>query len=296
MLEYSDDALAARPQFFAPYNDITIVVEDTAGEGLYTQIIKRLLGDRLAIHSVLGVGGKTQVLQRFEDSGTVSSRMEFYIVDGDFDELIGHTCPSNRFFYRLGRYDIESFLVEELAICIVAEEERPGKNLEQHRNELQIDTWELETALLWSRLVGCVALLREIGDGELKMDLSVESYRSGDDVVPDKSKIEAAITRVAQSQSVLDQETFERHLETISARMSESHSERLRWVSGKNVLIPLAIRLLRRHTGRNFRTESLCFRLAKHCDFRELKELRERILSVIGVEVAEVGKHSSHSA
>ena len=295
MLQYSDDALAVRPQFFAPYNDITIVVEDTAGEGLYTQIIKRLLGDRVAIHSVLGVGGKTQVLRRFENNESASSRVEFYIVDGDFDELIGRRGPSDRSFYRLSRYDIESFLVEELAICIVAEEEQPSKNLEEHRNELQIDTWELETVLLWSRLVSCVVLLQGIGDGELKLDLGVESYRSRDDVVPDQSKIESAIARAVQSQSVLSQETCERHLEAIAARLGESHSERLRWVSGKDVLIPLAIRLLRRHTGRNFRTESLSFRLAKHCEFRELEELRQRILSVTGVEVAEVDKHSSHS-
>ena len=296
MLEYSAAALAVRPQFFAPYNDITIVVEDTAGENLYTQIIKRLIGDKLAIYSVLGVGGKTQVLQRFESNGTTSSQMEFYIVDGDFDELIGRTCPSSRYFYRLSRYDIESFLIEEIAICIVAEEERPRKNLEQHRDALQIYNWESETVLLWSRLVSCMLLLQRIGDGELKMDLGVETYRSGDDVVPDKSKIESAIARVFQSQSMLDRETFERDLETMASSLGETHSERLRWVSGKDVLIPLATRLLRRHTGRNFRTESLCFRLAKHCEFLELQELRQRILSVIDVEVAKVDENSPDSS
>ena len=287
MLQYSDDALAVRPQFFAPYNDITIVVEDTAGENLYTQIINRLIGDRVTIYSVLGMGGKTQVLQRFESNGTASSRMEFYIVDGDFDELMGRTCPSSRYFYRLNRYDIESFLVEELAICIVAEEEHPSKNLEQHRNALQIHHWELETVLLWSRLVSCVILIQQIGDGELKMDLGVESYRSGDDVVPDESKIESAIARVSQSQSVLDRETFEGDLETMASSLGETHSERLRWVSGKDVLIPLATRLLRQHTGRNFRKESLCFRLAKHCQFQGLQELRQRLLSVFDVEATE---------
>ena len=67
MLRYSNAALAVRPRFFAPYNEITIIVEDAAGENLYTQIMKRLLGDVVSVGRVLGLGGKTQVVSRYED-------------------------------------------------------------------------------------------------------------------------------------------------------------------------------------------------------------------------------------
>ena len=297
MLKYSNNALAVRPRFFAPYNDITIVVEDETGEALYTQIMKRLLGDSLSIHNVLGMGGKSQVVQRFESRKSFDEApTEFYIVDGDFDELIGHTCPSNRYFYRLNRYDIESFLVEEMSICIVAQEERPSKHLEQYKRELKVRPWQQEIVQVWWRLAACAALLQKMGDRKTKLDLSVERYRSGDDIVPDESKIKSAIKRVSQSQSIINQETFMHKLGEIADQMGASHSERQQWVSGKNVLIPLAMRLLRRHTRSNIRRDSLCFRLAKHCEFRELNELRERILSIIPVDVAKAGMHPSQAA
>ena len=84
MLRYSDEGLAARPAFFAPYNDITIIVEDTGKENFYTQVLKSLLGSKLRIYQVLGVGGKDQVIQRLEKHISDSLPREFYLV-GDFD-------------------------------------------------------------------------------------------------------------------------------------------------------------------------------------------------------------------
>ena len=67
MLSYSDEGLAARPTFFAHYNDIIIIVEDEGKENFYTEVIKRLLGDNPKITKVLGIGGKRQVFKRFEE-------------------------------------------------------------------------------------------------------------------------------------------------------------------------------------------------------------------------------------
>ena len=58
MLRYSDQGLSARPIFFSPYNDITIIVEDVGKEHFYTEVFKRLLQEDLRIAQVLGVGGK----------------------------------------------------------------------------------------------------------------------------------------------------------------------------------------------------------------------------------------------
>ena len=66
MIRYSDKGLAARPAFFASYNDITIIVEDFGKENFYTQVLKRLLHNDLRIHKVIGVGGKQQVIKRFK--------------------------------------------------------------------------------------------------------------------------------------------------------------------------------------------------------------------------------------
>ena len=294
MLRYSSGALAVRPRFFAAYNDITIIVEDTEGENLYTQIMKRILGDAVIVGRVLGMGGKAQVIQRYESRRSIPAPpSEFYLVDGDFDELIGRACPSDQSFYKLNRYDIESFLLEETAICVLAEEERPSKNAEQHREELQFRAWELQVVDIWHRMAACAAVLQDIEEPHSRL-CSTERYVSGYYSVPEASRVESAIDSIARNQSVMNPEQFRILLAEMDARIGPSHDDRVRWISGKKVWIPLAIRLLRRHTGKSFRKESLCFRLAKNCEFRELDELREQILSIVGG--AGAGTHSSQAA
>jgi len=140
MLRYSNQALWARRKFFAPYNDLTIVVEDTSKENFYTNLFARLLQGELRIGRVIGVGGKSQVFERFYTQRP-GQRPEFFLVDGDFDEILRRPYPSESNFYRLPMYDIESFLIDETAICLIAEEQAPDVAAEMHRDDLQISEW-----------------------------------------------------------------------------------------------------------------------------------------------------------
>ena len=69
-------------------------------------------------------------------------------------------------------------------------------------------------------------------------------------------------------------------MEDMIQRIGIAYPEQIRWISGKHILIPLVIRSLRLKTKRNLRKESLCFRLAKFCEFPGLIELRDRTIAV----------------
>ena len=282
MLSYSNEGLAARPAFFAHNNDIIIVVEDEGKENFYTELIKGLLGDNLKITKVLGIGGEQQVLERFEGRG-VGERWwnEFYLVDGDFDDLISKESPDSIYFYRLRRYDIENYLVEEAAVCTVVEEESPHSTATQYRDLLHFDSWMTDVVEMVLRLVACAAVLQELGETGVGISQSIERYVSGNSTLPDIPTIESHIEQVKASQSVVRPCEFDRLLEQMTNRMGNSYLERIRWVSGKDILIPLLTRLLRRHMRRDLKKESLCFRLAKNCEFLELVDLRDRILAVV---------------
>ena len=282
MLSYSDEGLAARPTFFAHYNDIIIIVEDEGKENFYTEVIKRLLGDNPKITKVLGIGGKRQVFKRFEERNASSNRwQEFYIVDGDFDDLLGRESPDSLWFYRLRRYDIESYLVEDAAVCTVAEEESPHFSATKYRELLSLKSWLEEVINLVVRLVACAALLQELEETQFGISQSIERYVMGDSVLPDAVCIDSHIDQVKASQSVVQSQEFDLLLGHMTKRMGESSFEHGRWVSGKDILIPLLIRLLRQNIGSSLRKESLCFRLARNCEFTELAELRERILAAV---------------
>ena len=281
MLRYSDDGLAARPAFYAAYNDITIIVEDEGKENFYTEVLKRLFDGGLRITRVLGVGGKRQVLRRFEERGpSPQGRREFYIVEVAVDELLGLAHPDSDYFYRLRQYDIESFLVEETAICRIAQEERPRTSESEYRDLLQVDSWIVEVANASLRLAACAALVQESNETQSGVSQSIEQYVDHDSTLPDESKIGSHIGLVRASQSVVEHQEFDRLIEQMIARMGTSNHERMRWVSGKYIIIPLVIRLLRAQVRRSLGKESLCFRLARNCEFQGLAELRSRILAV----------------
>ena len=280
MLRYSDQGLSARPIFFSPYNDITIIVEDAGKEHFYTEVFKRLFQEDLKIAQVLGVGGENQVLARMsKSSDNFTGSPEFYVVDGDFDELINEPVSNSRFFYRLRRYDIESYLVEETAICTVAQEQSPSLSMANFKSSLQINEWVNEVVEASVDIAACAALLQELDDRETRFSQSIEQHIGSDLTLPDASTIKGDIGRVASEQTSVEPEEFYKLLESMIKRIGMSHSERLRWISGKHILIPLIVRLLRSKTKSNLRKESLCFRLAKCCEFPGLIELRDFILA-----------------
>lgn len=281
MLRYSDEGLAARPAFFAPYHDVIIIVEDEGKENFYTELINRLLRGKLSNTQVLGVGGKRQVLERFEGrEGNPHVWREFYLVDGDFDDLLGRQSPNSHIFYRLRRYDIESYLVEEAAVCTVAEEERPSSTAIEYRGLLQVDPWMTEVIDISIRLAACTALLQELGEPQVGISQSIERYVNENAILPDRASIESNIEQIRTSQSVVEPQEFDKLFDQMIDRMGKSSLERIRWVSGKDILIPLLIRLLRQHTRSSLKKESLCFRLARNCEFPELTALRDRILAM----------------
>ena len=281
MLRYSDRGLSTRPIFFGPYNDITIIVEDADKEYFYTEVFRRLFQEDLTITRVLGVGGKNSVLARMAVRGEGSlSTPEFYVVDGDFDELISKPYSDSPLLYRLRRYDIESYLVEETAICTVAQEQAPNSSIAEFKGLLKLEQWVAEVVEASVTLAACAALLQELNDRETRFSQSIEQYMRDDPILPDASTIRYYIGRAASEQSAVDAEEFYNLLEAMIQRIGISYPEQIRWISGKHILIPLVIRLLKLKTKSSLRKESFCFRLAKLCEFPGLIELRERILAV----------------
>ena len=278
MFGYSKRGLSTRAAFYAAYNDVTIIVEDTTLENSYTRLFRRLLQDELVITRVLGVGGKEQVLHRFQERKANQSNREFYLLDGDFDALIGRSVPCHAHLYRLSRYDIESFLVDFEAIALVAEEQNPRHDAQSYLKKLDITAWQEDLLNSVPRLIACLVLLHSVGVGSVKGGSNIERFVSGNKSLPDIAKIEDFIRRNRDEQNHFDDDDFDRRLEAILRRMGESCTCLLRWVSGKEIVFPLLIRMLRRHTGHNISLDSLRFRLIGYCRLDALSELRERIL------------------
>ena len=280
MLRYSNPALWVRRLFFAPYNDVTIIVEDMGKENFYVNLFQNLLGDTVKIKQVNGVGGKTEVIRHFNNRSSIPKQPEFFLVDGDFDELLGIPCPRDAHFYRLMRYDIEAFLIDDDALCAIAQAESPRTSAAEYAGLLQVQQWVSQVVAISIRLSAAAALWQELNIRRPRFQHSIDRHIKPSTAIPDPDSIQHYIDEMKSQQSVISIEEFDQRLEAMVSRMGTTEDGHRKWVSGKYILIPAAMRLLNMYGSRRFDKESFCFRLGIICDLTDLADLRERMLAI----------------
>ena len=117
-LYYSLSSLYPRAIMLESSTKINVYVEDANKEYEYETILKRLLGEYYQyIGQIVGLGGKQLVKKFYRENGTTTKdRLNFYIVDGDFDRYIDkeNMIIDDCFIY-LKSYNIENYFIDEKA-------------------------------------------------------------------------------------------------------------------------------------------------------------------------------------
>src|SRR5688572_10690170 len=120
----SSAGLAARDIFYEQFNTVHFYVEDEHEENLYLEILTRLF-PTVRITQIFPLRGKQNVLAHAQDPvNAPRAGKSVYILDKDFDDLLGHIVKQENIFY-LDRYSIENFLCEEDAVVQIALEAQP---------------------------------------------------------------------------------------------------------------------------------------------------------------------------
>lgn len=97
-------------------NDVDIFVEDTSSPNMWLKIIRRYLPKTTKIKSVSPLGGKKEVLKACRADQAERTRRRLYIIDADMDLLTGSRKPGLKHLYRLQRYCIENYLIDQTAL------------------------------------------------------------------------------------------------------------------------------------------------------------------------------------
>ncbi|PKP20998.1 MAG: hypothetical protein CVU05_07820 [Bacteroidetes bacterium HGW-Bacteroidetes-21] len=108
----TDSFLSGQDIFYGQFNDIEFYVEDTEQEHFYYNIFKTLFPE-LKFGKIFPLNGKTNV----KDAARINAgnKKKVYIVDLDFDHIIGTVENLNNLFY-LKKYSIENYLFSKEAI------------------------------------------------------------------------------------------------------------------------------------------------------------------------------------
>lgn len=116
MIKYSDRATLARGRLKQAYNDIEVYVEDTKNHNMWYFLIKSMLPEEVRFSSVNALGGRKSVIDACKNDQINDGRKKIYIIDSDFDILLGKKKEKLRHLYRLRAYCVENILLNDKAI------------------------------------------------------------------------------------------------------------------------------------------------------------------------------------
>lgn len=170
--EYSADGMSALDIFYSEFNDINFFVEDAEQENLYEVIVRKILPD-LKIYRIFPQGGKPAVKIHSENNSAANN---VYLLDKDFDDVLGKTSSTDPRVLYLDRFCIENYLLDESAIIEFVIECKPKfkRNLVQTR--LDLDNYLKELLSNLKPLFECYFLIQKNSLEIVNCDLAPEHF------------------------------------------------------------------------------------------------------------------------
>jgi hypothetical protein len=160
--ELTDSYLAGQDVLYQQFNEIEFYVEDIEQEHFYYNILKRLFVD-IQFCKIFPLNGKNNV----KDAAklTIGNKKKIYIVDLDFDEILGIKEQIPNLFY-LERYSIENYLFDKQAICELIREK--NSKIKNHQIDAIFDynNLLLKCKDLLSELSCCFILIQKFSLGK----------------------------------------------------------------------------------------------------------------------------------
>lgn len=276
---YSEAAKAAIPLLTQRAYKAFLFFEDENSENFYEEITKKITDDHRNIR-VICLKGKGSIIEHcLDEVNSKTKNKTIYILDKDFDDLTGTQITDDSVFY-LDRYSIENFLFELNAIKRIALEEDPKpKNptdvaaiTENHLQNQCSLFFKLSSLFLINEIYSLG--IKSCSEPVQRFTLNDRPWILCSEKINDyKEDISAALILNGIA-------TCENTLTTILSQ-SEEKIHNYCHVPGKQVLDSLRFFLNHTLNIRIPSRESFAFRLASHCKFETLDNLREKVLFIL---------------
>jgi hypothetical protein len=261
--------------FYSDYNDINIFVEDEYKEFIYENIFQRMFNYQIRINKILPMKGKPGVEKAFQEYGcSYDGKPAIYLVDGDFDLVMGKEMIDSPNYIYLEKYNIESYYIDEKAVL----KYMAGKmKITQKRvsEKIEYSEWEDMAYEAMKELFINYMVAQNLFPKEKNVGLPPHSYFYKNGYV-NTEKIEEYINslkcRIPDYDAKYD--SYKRKFETILL------GDITRLVCGKYLLASLS-NYLREKANVTFKEDDFIYFLASFFDIKKLDYVKIRILSII---------------
>ncbi len=277
--ELTNSFLHGQDILYKQFNDIEFYVEDIDKEHFYFNILKRLFSD-IKLHKIFPLNGKKDVINTAKNN--VNNRKKVYIVDLDFDKILGRVEQLSNLFY-IERYSIENYLFSKLSIyeCI------------RSKNPKMKDT-DIDIKIDYEKLIdNAIESLRELAsvfiiikqyelsceyyklDVKRDFDFSFSSVHYKNSFIPKylleiENKLKSKNSRVTLNGQI---KKMKKHFNT---RIKATTN-----IPGKYILMFIKDRLQFLKLINQVSFDSFTYNLSKDFDGAELNYLRKEILNYI---------------
>lgn len=143
MLHYPARSAAALGFLRRSANDIDIYVEDTALSDVWLALLRACLPRNVKLTNVNPLGNRSSVLQACR-ADQQDTRPRLYVIDGDFDYLLGKGVPRLKNLYRIPATNLEAFVLMTAGLVPLMGSMLPAESTEDIQGDIRLnvqDPW-----------------------------------------------------------------------------------------------------------------------------------------------------------
>lgn len=289
-MQRSKAAKFAASVFYEGYNDFDIYIEDTAAG--YPKIIaamfSRAMSSTILLDKVFPLGQRSDVIKAAQvrlNSGT--KRPAVYIVDGDLYLLAGERefLPPN--VVVLPRYCIENFMLDEMAIVDVLDEEHCTLHADDLKQEFDYAGWIERSTTALKSLFRVFATAHYLRSGVQTIARGYGSICSGASGEVDPQKC-TDISKEIMAELTLYHgvHDVQRALEYIDSKINERECFITKYVSAKDFTLPLIILKMKSVLPLKMQHISLKMRIARKCNVEPFSEIIGQISRIVNLPIS----------
>lgn len=283
MIRYNDKVLKTIPLFFRHYNDVDVYVEDINDKVFYKELFSRLVKDQFKIVSVFPLGGRQNILEQCKMDQRDGGRPRIYLVDGDFDLILGENYPCLKRLFRLKRYCIENYLINEEAIVQVLYENSGELDRKEINRRLQFKTWLHKHSKALIELFITFACAKKLCPSLATVSLGLSQMLQNTSKGPilDIDKVNYVRNQIrTQLISLSSEKTIKEYEKKLHSKWNYSPETVCTIVSGKDYLLPMVIFKMKSIVNFQYTTRTTRFRLALHCSTDQFEDLINALFKV----------------
>jgi hypothetical protein len=268
--------LFAESVFYEQFNKVEFFFEDEKKEELYYVIVKKLF-PIVEFNRIFTLNGKNSVIEKAEKSLKKKNRV--FIVDKDFDDILGLTRSDLPNLFYLEKYSIENYYFEENAILQLIISQIPSIRRYELRYNHRLIIKKIVNNL--KPIVCCFYIAHKNRIPNLKsVSLPLEMFTCNNDGTKlDKTKMKVYRSQIASGlKSIGISNAYLKELRLAKSELKFDEQDVFNNLPGKHCIM-LLIKILKKKYSKigNLQFDRVCYALAVNCIFNELSTTQKNI-------------------